>query len=467
MAIDVDVVVVGAGAAGLGAADAAVRKGASVALVERRRLGGECTWAGCVPSKALIERAREVWGGRRQGLTGEVDFPRIMAEVHAAMERIGQDESLPTLEAKGIRVLEGQATFTGPRQLSVDGTNVTARRAVILATGSAPAVPAVDGLEGSPYLTNDTVFELTALPTRLGVLGGGPIGLELAQTYQRLGSAVTLLQRGPRLAPKEEPEASEVLAAVLRAEGVDVRLGSELKGVSGTGPVTLHATGGDVEVDALLVAVGRQPVTDGLGLDVVGVERSEPGWIRVDDKLRTSVEGVLAIGDCTGGLQFTHVGYDQGAQAVANALGRRPGRWNDAVIPWATFTDPEIGRVGMTEQQAFEVHGARARVAHLPMADTDRGRATGKTEGFVKLIAGPKGPLGSLAGGSLLGATVVCPTGGDVVHEVAVLMRAGAFAGRLAQAVHAYPSWSMTVRECAAQLFLTYRGRDARPARGA
>lgn len=469
MAIQADVVVVGAGASGLGAAAAARRKGASVVLVERGRLGGECTWTGCVPSKALLERAREVWGGRRQGLTGEVDFPRIMDEVRAASLVIGEDESAEALAADGIRVLSGDATFTGPRRLSVDGTAVEAARAVIIATGSMPLVPAVEGLAAADPLTNESVFDLRALPRRLAVLGGGPIGCELAQAFARLGSTVTVIEAEKILA-KEEPEAAQVLAGVLADEGVDVRAGVRVARVTRpdpTRPVTLATShGGSVEADAVLVAAGRRARTDGLGLERAGVRVDDRGWVLVDDKLRTSAEGILAIGDVVGGLQFTHAGYEMGALAVGNGLGRRSRTYDPAALPWATFTDPEIGRVGMTEAQAAQAHGDAARVAYLPMSETDRGRATGRTEGFVKLVAGPRGALRGLGGGVLLGATVVCPTGGDVIHEAALLMRSGAFVGRLAQTVHAYPAWALAVRECAVQFFLPHRGRSARPAHG-
>lgn len=471
MAISVDLVVVGAGSAGLGAAFAARRKGASVALVERRRLGGECTWAGCVPSKALIERAREVHWGRRRGLTGEVDFGGIVDEVHTAMERIGEDESRPALEARGIRVLEGQAAFTAPRTLSVDGTVVAATRAVILATGSTAALPPIDGLgdlraAGVPVLTNDSVFEQRTLPRRLAVVGGGPIGVELAQAFARLGSEVAVFGSAPRLLPKEEPEVGEVLAQVFAAEGVRVATGAEVSSIRAhAGVATLeNGDGVSAEADALLVAAGRQPVTDGLGVERLGMDLGRRGAVVVDGGLRTSVDGVFAIGDVTAQLQFTHAAYEMGAVAVANALGRRDTAFDTAAIPWATFTDPEVGRVGMTEAQAAAAHGSAARVAYLPLVETDRARAAGRTEGFVKLVAGPRGPLGHVAGGVLLGATVMCPTGGDVVHEAVVLMRSGGFTGRLAQAVHAYPSWSMAVRECAAQFFFTHRGRRARPA---
>jgi len=472
MTIRADVVMVGAGASGLGAATAARRRGASVVLVERGRLGGECTWTGCVPSKALLHRAREVRDGRRQGLTGQVDVARILDEVRAASAAIGEDESAQVLAAHGIRVLTGDARFTGPRALSVDGTALEARRAVVIATGSVPLVPAVEGLAAAAPLTNETVFDLRAAPRRLAVLGGGASGCELAQAFARLGSTVTLIEER-RILAEEEPEAAQVLAGVLADDGVDVRAHVGVVRVTRTPtasdparPATLATSdGGSIGADAVLVAAGRRPRTDGLGLERAGVRVDERGWVMVDDRLRTSAVGVFAVGDVVGGLQLTHAGYEMGAVAAGNALGRRSRAYGSAALPWATFTDPEIGRVGLTEAQAAQVHGDAARVAYLPMSETDRGRATGRTEGFVKLVAGPRRALRGLGGGVLLGATVVCPSGGDVVHEAAVLMRSGAFVGRLAQTVHTYPSWSLAVRECAVQFFLPHRGRSARPAR--
>lgn len=314
--MDVDIVVVGAGAAGLGAAAAARRRGASVALVERDRLGGDCTWVGCVPSKALIERAREVWGGRRRGLTGEVDFAAIMREVGDARAEVGEDESRPALEAQGIQVLQGQAAFTAALTLNVDGTPVRAAKAVIVATGSRPIVPPVDGLAEAQPLTNETVFELRTLPARMAVLGGGPIGLELGQAFNRLGSAVTLLDRG-RIAAKEEPEASEVIAQVLTAEGVQLLSDTTVQRVTSAGGAhTLRLDGGGtVEADTILVAAGRRAVTDGLDAQRAGIRTDDRGFITVDDRLRTSADGVYAIGDVAGRLQFTHAGYEMGAVA--------------------------------------------------------------------------------------------------------------------------------------------------------
>lgn len=466
---NVDVAVIGGGAAGLAAVWSARRRGASMALVERGRLGGDCTWTGCVPSKALIARAGELQGARRRGLDPKVDFGTIMGEVRAAIHAVAEEESREALEARGVAVLEGQAAFTGPRRIDVDGATVTAR-AVVIATGSTPLVPPIEGLREARPLTNETVFGLDALPASLAVIGGGPVGVELAQAFARLGSEVTLFEGADRLLGTEEPEASAAVEDVLAAEGVRCVTGSFVERVTGGdgGAVALHTDDGtEVEAGSLLCAVGRRPVTDGLRLDRAGVTTDERGSVLVDPTLRTTAQRTYAAGDVTGDLQFTHVGYDMGALAAGNALGRFAARWSTRAVPWATFTDPEVGRVGLTEAGAYDQYGSRARVAYLPLAETDRGRATGRTDGFVKLVAGPCRVLGGVGGGQLLGATIVAPSGGDLVHEAAFALRTRAFTGRLAQTVHAYPSWAMALRQAAAQFFRTQDGRRARPARPA
>lgn len=466
MSRSADVVVIGSGAAGLAAAYAARRRDASVILVERRRLGGDCTWAGCVPSKALIEQARKLKGARDLGLDGPVDFAAVMQRVADVVTTVSRDEDHETLAGRGITVLDGQATFEDPATLSIDGTRVTAGKAVVIATGSTALLPPIPGLAESRPLTNDTVFDLRRLPERLAVIGGGPIGVELGQAFARLGSSVSVLEGLPRLLPREEPESSQVIGEVLAAEGVELVLGSFLDSVVPVenGVALRTKDGFTVRADTVLCAVGRKAQTDGLEPERAGVELDDRGFVRVDEKLRTTAHDVFAIGDVTGGPQFTHSGYDQGSLAVANALGFIPMSYDPRVLPWATFTEPEVGRVGMTEAEAYAEHGDRAKVAFLPIAETDRAKVTGAVHGFVKLVAGPHQVVRGLAGGQILGATVVCPTGGDVVHELALAMRTRMLTGRLAQLTHAYPTWSLAVREAAAQFFLEHKG-TARPAR--
>lgn len=464
-----DFVVVGGGAAGLAAAWTAARKGHSVILVERDRLGGDCTWTGCVPSKALLSVAAKVRAAHELGLDPALDWDRVISIVHERRQQVSTDEDVPTLRSQGIEVLTGQASFTGPGVLSVDGTSVSAGKAIVLATGSRAAVPAVEGLSGVSPLTNEQIFELTSQPRRLAVMGGGPIGLELGQAFQRLGTEVTVLEGEDRVAGKEEPEASAVLQQVLTEEGVAFELGSFVSSAS-RGPDGVRLTTADgraVVADEVLVAVGRRPITDGLEVARGGVELTDGGFIKVDDKLRTTAPDVYAVGDITGGLQFTHVGYDQGALVVNNALGLISLAYDPRVVPWATFTSPEVGRAGLTEAEAYEEYGDSARVAFLDLAETDRAKVTGQTAGFVKLVAGPHTLMRGVAGGNLVGGTIVAPTGGDLIHEVALAIKQRTITGRLAQMVHAYPTWSLAIREAAAQFFFAYKGNEARPARAA
>lgn len=473
-----DLVVIGAGSAGLAAATTSRKRG-KVALVEATgRPGGDCTWAGCVPSKALLETARRVAGARAgddYGFSADVavDFGAVMKRVHAVMRDIGAGEDAATLTRAGVEVVAGWARFLDPWHVEV-GDRVLRGSRFVVAVGSTAAVPPLEGLSDVPYLTNGNIFDLTELPSHLLVLGGGAIGCELAQAFRRLGAQVTVVEALPRIAAKEEPEASAALASVLVREGVTLATGVAVERVS-AGP-TLHLADGTALTGShLLVAVGRRPATAGLGLEEAGIVVGPKGEVVVDQHLRTSQRHVFAAGDCATALQFTHVADEQGRLAVGNAFAtsRVPGRsglssFVTKGIPWATFTEPEIGRVGLTEAEAFREYGEQARVSVVPMTGSDRARCAGETEGFVKLVAVPRRGLGWAGGGRLVGMTAVCPTGGELVAEGALAIRTGAFAGRLAQTVHAYPTWSLTTRMAAAQLFGgSYGGGECRPARPA
>jgi pyruvate/2-oxoglutarate dehydrogenase complex dihydrolipoamide dehydrogenase (E3) component len=441
----------------MGAARAGAQRGARTLLVQSGRLGGECTFIGCVPSKALIAAAAR----------GET-FPAAMKAVHEAVETIAATEADEVFNREGIDVLHGRATFHSPQEIDVDGRRLAARR-FIVATGTQPAVPPIDGLDRVDCLTNENVFELDRLPDSLAVLGGGAIGCELAQAFSRLGARVTVVEALDRLLPREEPDASAVIAETFAAEGIDVRVGAKVSRTEALGPkegtVRLHLDGGEtVAADRLLVAVGRRAATDGLGLDAAGVD-TDRGFIVADDHLATSARGIWASGDVAGKILFTHAAFEMGRIAGANARsprwrGRR--RFDSARIPWVTFTDPEVGRVGLTEAEAAN-NGRGAQVAFLPMSEVDRAVATGETRGFVKLIAGRRPLLRGVGGGRILGATVVAARGGELIHEPALAMRTGMFTGRLAQTVHAYPTWSMAIQKAAAQFFMEIEGRRARP----
>ena len=452
-----DVVVIGGGTAGPTAALAARHEGATVALVEREeRIGGLCTFYGCVPSKALIEIAQTVHDGERLNAEGILDAPPRVSYAGVAARRdrvvaeIARDERDERFAAFGIEIVHGEASFAGANELRVGDRTLHGKR-FVLATGSEPLIPPLEGLDGVPYLTNQTVFSIGELPRRLLVLGGGSVGLELAQAFQRLGSCVTVVEMAERLLVNEEAEAGEIAQRVLVEEGVDLRLEARARAVRReSGEVVLVVGATEIRGDALLVAVGRRGATDGLGLERPGVEL-ERGYVKIDKRCRTSARHVFAAGDVTGGLQFTHVASHQGVVAGRGAAGKRAKR-NERVTPSVTFLDPEIARVGLTEAGARARYRA-LRVATFPMQRVDRARITERPVGFVKLITAPRTLLRWAGGGKLVGAQIVGPRAGELIQECALAMQTRAFAGRLTQTIHAYPSMSVAVQQAAAQLF--------------
>lgn len=445
-----DVLVIGGGAGGLSAARTAVRRGATATIVQDGPLGGDCTFTGCVPSKAVIEAASR----------GD-SFRAAMAAAASAVETIAATEDDGVLRREGVGVVHGRARFVGPRSVDVEGT-VFRPRHVVIATGAKPAIPPIPGLDEVDHLTNETVFGLDDAPASMLVLGGGNIGCELAQALHRLGVVVTVVEGLDRLLPREEPEASKVVTEVLEREGVEVVLGAKVVSVEECGDKrTVRALLDDgrwLTAERILVAVGRRASTEGLGLEEAGVE-TERGFVVTDDTLATTAKGIWAVGDVAGKLQLTHAADEMGRIAVGNALSRLPSRrFRPEWIPWVTFTEPEVARIGLTESEAAESGG---RVAYLPMVELDRAIAAGATDGFVKLIAQPRRVTGYAGGGRLVGATIVAGRGGEMIAEAALAVRTGMFVGRLAQTVHAYPTWSMAVRQAAAQYFMEAGGRRA------
>jgi pyruvate/2-oxoglutarate dehydrogenase complex dihydrolipoamide dehydrogenase (E3) component len=451
-----DLVVIGGGAAGLGAARAGTAAGARVLLVAEGDIGGECTFTGCVPSKTLIEAAA-------RGMA----FPAAMAAVRHAVTAIAATETPEVLAREGIEVLRGRAVFTAPHEISVDGHTQRAP-AFVIATGSAPSIPPVPGLAGSGYLTSETIFGLGELPARLAVLGGGPVGCELAQAFARLGSQVTLIEAASRLLPAADPEASQAVAEVFGTEGISVRTAvaaSRVRQDQRQVTVTL-ATGEEVTAARLLVATGRRPVTEHLSPASAGIGVDASGRIVTSRYLATTAPRIYAAGDVTGRMPLTHAAFAMGRLAARNALRHPwspPRAFATAAIPWVVFTDPEVAQVGLTEAQAAISHEG-ARVAWLPMREADRAVTAGQTEGFVKIIAGRRRLLGNTGGGRVLGATIVAARAGEMIHEPALALHTGMFTGRLAEASHAYPTWSLAIQQAAAQFFGEYGGRTARPA---
>lgn len=442
-----DLIVLGGGTGGLVSSLIAAGVGARVALIERQRTGGDCLWTGCVPSKSLIAAAELAHRMRHADAVGlkpvqpEIDFAQVMEHVREVIHTIEPHDSPQRLRAAGVEVIEADGRFTGPGRIEADGRLLSCRAAII-ATGSEPAMPPIPGLAAADPLTSETVWDLRQLPARLAILGGGPIGCELAQAFTRLGAHVTLVEMAQRLLIKEERAASEVIARRLRSEGVDVRLGargSEVRpGADGETHELLLRRGdeegdvGDVvPFERILVATGRVPRTDGLGLQATGVRTDKRGAVIVDRHLRTSARGIYAVGDVTGLLPFTHVAAHHARVATPNALFHTRASVNQT-IPWVTFTDPEVARVGSTEAEALARFGKRAIVIEHEYAQLDRAITAGQAYGFAKLIADPRGRL--------LGATVAAPGGGEAIAELAAWISRGEKINTLSRAVHAYPT---------------------------
>ena len=451
---DLDLLVLGGGTAGLVAAVIAGGVGAKVTLVERDRTGGECLWTGCVPSKALIEAADLAHRMRRADRVGlvpvvpDVDLAAVMRHVRAAQEVIEPHDSPARVQAAGANVVADEATFVGPRRvrLAATGAEVTAR-AVVVAVGSEPVVPSVPGLAAADPLTSDTVWDVDVLPERLLVLGGGPVGCELGQAFARLGSRVVLVEQAPRLLSREDAEVGNVIAGRLADEGADVRVGTSVLRVDGSGPWRVGLGGsrpGRVTVDRILVAGGRRPRTAGLGLDRAGVELAADGSVRVDGRMRTSARGVYAAGDVTGILPFTHVAAAQAGTAALNALFWLPRRMRYLAMPYVVFTDPEVARVGLRAAQARHRWGKRAVISRLDLRDVDRAVAAGRTEGWATVVADPAWRL--------VGATVVAPAAGEVIGELAALVARRARLTDLYGTVHPYPTYSLAAADAVGEL---------------
>ncbi|MBB2504019.1 FAD-dependent oxidoreductase [Amycolatopsis echigonensis] len=436
--------IVGGGTAGIIAAKTAGTLGARVVLVERDRTGGDCLWTGCVPSKTLIAAAARIHAARRAAVFAthpvavEVDFAAVMAAVRRAIERIEPVDSPDALTKAGAEVIAGEAVFTGPREIRA-GKRVLRFRHALVATGCTPTLPPIPGLAEVKPLTSDTVWDLTELPRRLVVLGGGPIGCELGQAFARLGSEVTVVEAIDRLIPREEPQAAAVLAARLAGEGVRMLTGTTVAKATGVpGAVELEVTGPDSRgvlcADHVLVATGRRPRTSGLALDAAGVAVDERGYVTVDGRLRTSNRRIYAAGDVTGAPAFTHVAGIHGSIAATNALLGPLRRVDHDRMPWVTFTDPEIAHVGLTEDQARRRNGDRVRVRMLRNTEVDRAVTEDDTDGFTQVVLG--------RGNRVLGATIVAPRAGEMLAELAAVVARGGRLREVSSVVHAYPTWA-------------------------
>ncbi len=443
-----DLAVIGGGTAGLVTAAVSAGIGARTALVERNRLGGECLWTGCVPSKAMIRSASVLASIRRAEEFGirageaEADFAAVMARVRRTIAAIEPHDSPERFRGMGVDVVQGHARFLSPEEAEVDGRRVRSKRWV-LATGSRTAVPPIPGLEEAGFRTHEDVWELERLPASMLVLGGGPIGMEMAQSFARLGSRVTLAESGDRLLKREDPEVVEVLRRALVREGVDVRLGTRVEAVRAEGGervATLRAGSAppeEVRAEVVFVATGRRPNVEGMGLEALGVETGEDG-IRVDARLRTSAANAWAAGDVVGPYRFTHVADYHGRLAAPNALFPIGRKTDYRVVPWCTYTEPELARVGLLESEARERWGDAAGVFRYAHDSLDRAVCDGEPEGLTKLVTDPKGRL--------VGAHIAGPRAGETIHEAVLAIRHRLKLSDLSGMIHVYPTYPESIR---------------------
>jgi pyruvate/2-oxoglutarate dehydrogenase complex dihydrolipoamide dehydrogenase (E3) component len=459
-----DLVVLGGGTAGLIASLYAARVGARVALVEQaEQPGGDCLFTGCVPSKSLIASARlahDVRTADRLGLEPSepgIDLARVMDRVQEVIRRAGARDTAEHLESEGVEVVRGLGRFARPGVVEAQGRELRFRAAII-ATGSRPAVPPIPGLRAAEYLTNETVWDLRGLPSRLTVLGGGPTGCELGQAFARLGSRVEIVEAAPVLLPAEDSEAGRFIAETLAREGVGLELGAPVTRVElqdGGGGGVLVAGQRRIAFERLLVALGREPAGHGIGLEKVGVDLDERGFVKVDARLHTTGDRIWAAGDAVGGMYFTHVAGHQGVTAMANALFRARRSFDYSQVPRVTFTDPEVAGIGLSAAEARERLGRDPLVLRHDYAESDRALTAATARGFAKLVTGRRGRL--------LGATVVGPAAGESIAELGALIRQGGTAADLSQAIHAYPTYSEGPARAAEQWwshrYLTPRGR--------
>jgi pyruvate/2-oxoglutarate dehydrogenase complex dihydrolipoamide dehydrogenase (E3) component len=453
-----NLVVIGAGTAGLVSSAGGAALGAKVALIERHLMGGDCTNYGCVPSKAIIRSARAAYAVREASSFGisakngnPANFSCVMERMRRLRAQISANDSVERFSKLGAEVYLGDAKFVGKNEIDVDGQRLSFSKAII-ATGARAAELNLPGFQESGYFTNETIFSLEELPKAFLVIGGGPIGCELAQTFRRFGSEVTLLSRGKRLLPRDDTDAAEILKRRFEREGIRLIFGAKLlraERENGVRQVTFDRGRGEEKVLAseILLAVGRQPNLDGLNTEAAGVKSDRSG-VLVDDRLRTANPDIYAAGDICSSYQFTHAAEAMARVAIQNALffGRK--RVSDLVIPWTTYTDPEVAHVGITEKEAAN-RGDEVITFTKELADTDRAILDGETEGYVRLYMNQKD-------GRLLGATIVGSHAGESIGEAVLAIKQKLKVGDLSGVIHPYPTQAEAIKRAAD---LQYRSR--------
>ncbi len=449
-----NLVIIGAGTAGLITAAVAAGLRAKVALVERDLMGGDCLNVGCVPSKALIHASRVVTQARRSSEFGlgvpasaEVDFGAVMARVRRIRARISAvDSAARYRDELGVDVFLGEARFSGSDCVEVGEQRLRFKKAVI-ATGARPVIPPIEGLSEAGYRTNETIFELTERPRRLAIIGGGPIGCEMAQAFRRLGSEVFVFDQAPHLLPREDSDAAEIVQRRFRSEGIQLELGCQLRRVDASAGEKViriaDADGGTraIAVDEILVGVGRAPNVGGMGLETVGVEHDPRGGVRVDDTLRTTNPRIYAAGDVCMNWKFTHAADAAAKIAVQNALFFRSQKLSKLIVPWCTYTDPEVAHVGLSDDEAAR-SGREIDTFQVPLAEIDRAVTDGEEDGFVKVY---------VAKGSdrILGATIVAAHAGEMISEITLAMVGGLGLRTILRTIHPYPTQAEGIKRIA------------------
>ena len=443
-----DLVIVGFGSGGMPAAELAASLPIRACVVERDRVGGDCLWTGCVPSKAVLASAKAAHTMRvadRWGLPSvdpEIDTEAVWKRVRAVQAEIARTDDNPDrYEDLGIEIVWGDAKIVDPHTVLV-GQRALRTRFILVCTGSRPAVPSLPGLADGGYLTSETVWDIERPPSSMTMIGGGPIAIELAQAFTRLGVHTTVLQKGPGILPRDEPALVEILTGLIRDEGVDLRLNVETERVEN---LTVHGTengqASSWTADGLFVAVGRTPNVEGLGLHTVGVEVT-PRGITVDNRMRTNVPSIYAAGDVAGRFLFTHSSAHEGVRAVRDMFFPGRGTVSD-LVPWCTFTDPELAHVGLTSAEARDQFGDDAQAHRFDLLHCDRARADGHPEGAIIAVTNK---------GTLVGAHVLSPAAGEVIHELALAVQQGLKLSSLASLIHVYPTLAISVGQLAAEV---------------
>ncbi|MGI9086196.1 MAG: mercuric reductase [Chthoniobacterales bacterium] len=443
-----NVVVIGAGTAGLVTAAGTVSLGGRVALIERNKMGGDCLNFGCVPSKALISSARlaqqmreaSKWGLRNQ--EPNFKFSDVMERMRARRSKIAPNDSQERFESLGVDVFRGQASFVSPQEVEVDGQRLRARHFVI-ATGSRAMIPEIEGLDAVPFFTNETIFdELNDQPESMIVLGGGPIGCELGQAFSRLGVRITIVQNGDQLMPPEDRDVAEFMTERFKAEGIDVRLNAKTtRARFENGKVILDTNTGAITADALLIAAGRTPNLERLNLAAAGVKHDQHG-VEVNDYMQTSQAHIYAAGDCANRLKFTHTADFTARAVVRNILMPLQllrQKVDCAVVPWCTYTEPEVAHVGLGEKEAAK-RGVPYDLFVVKMEEVDRAVVESEEAGFAKILT-------AKGSDKILGATIVAPHAGDLLHEFVLAMNAGVGLGKICNMIHAYPTFAELARK--------------------